>query len=212
MATSLSSFLPYVLPHVPGCPKMAAKEEVLRACIEFCEKSLVWKNTPAAINVVSGTATYAISVPSGGQVVKLEALYHNGERLDPMTTRDLEGLYTDWTTETGTPLYYTQSVPTSVILVPEPDTSITSGLRFQGVYKPTRTATTVEDFLYNDYAEEISAGAVARLLATHGKTWTNPDYAPAFMNKFMGGIGLAKIRASKNFTTQSLRVCNRPFI
>jgi hypothetical protein len=206
MATSLSSFLPYVLPHVPGCPKMAAKEEVLRACIEFCEKSLVWKNTPAAINVVSGTATYAISVPSGGQVVKLEALYHNGERLDPMTTRDLEGLYTDWTTETGTPLYYTQSVPTSVILVPEPDTSITSGLRFQGVYKPTRTATTVEDFLYNDYAEEIGAGAVARLLATHGKAWTNPEIAPWFIGRFNEGIRKASTKAGKNFTGIELTI------
>jgi hypothetical protein len=206
MATALSAFLPYVLPHAPGIPKIAARQEVLRAAIRFCNETRVWRAVMPAVTIVGGTASYAIPVPTGGQVVTIESAKFNGDRIDPVSLDALEAGYPDWQTETSAEVQrYVQLDPDNLILHPVPLSSLTGGLVITASFKPTRTATTLPDLLFNEYADAIAAGALGLILAAQGKPWSNPQLAGYYSNQFGMAIGSASIQAAKSFTRTPLR-------
>jgi hypothetical protein len=72
--------------------------------------------------------------------------------------------------------------------------------------KPTRTSTSIEDFIFEDYAETVYAGARFRLLVVPAKPYTNPELALAFQNQYIGGMNQARQRSSRGFVRSNTSV------
>lgn len=206
MATSLGDFLPYVLPQVPGCPDIAAKAEILRAAIRFCEETRTWKVLMSGVNVVAGTASYAIPVPSGAVLVLVEQAYVDGREITPQTVDVLKERYSNWLVVEGWPQWFTQLEPDRMTLVPKPTADYAAGLVVRGCYKPSRAASTVPDFLFERYAEVIGHGAAALLLATPGKAWTDAKAAAVQDALYQAGRDQARQEAGKAFGRARNRV------
>lgn len=58
------------------------------------------------------------------------------------------------------------------------------GLGVWVALKPSLTATTVENFIYNDFMDTISDGARAKLFAMVNQPWGNPQYATFYKARY----------------------------
>jgi hypothetical protein len=211
VSTALSAFLPFVLPHALGCPDFAAKQEILRAAIKFCEQTRAWKAVMDPVDIVAETATYAIPTPTGAQCVIVEEVYYDGIEITPKTPDQLKEHYPNWLTKTGTPQFYTQLDPDNLTLSPIPEDALADGLVVRGTFAPARTATVVPDLLFNQYVDAIADGAIAELCATPGKPWTNPETAAYRAGLFQRAIDSTKAQVAKAFTRAPNRVRLRTF-
>lgn len=75
-----------------------------------------------------------------------------------------------------------------------------NGLHVWAVLKPLITATTVEDFLYNDFLEDIANGARYRLFEMPGTKWANGEYAAYYKAKYEQAVNKAANRKLKGLT------------
>ena len=55
-------FFKYVRPDVHGCPVAMVKEALRNACIEFCEKSLIWQQEIYCGDLVKDEPKYGINI------------------------------------------------------------------------------------------------------------------------------------------------------
>jgi len=75
-----------------------------------------------------------------------------------------------------------------------------NGLHVWAVLKPLITATTVEDFLYDDFLEDIANGARYRLFEMPGTKWANGEYAGYYKAKYEQAVNKAANRKLKGLT------------
>jgi hypothetical protein len=204
MPVPLDAFLPYVEPHVPGAPVPGMLFEIRNAAIAFCARSRAWKSMDTD-SVAAGVAEYPIPAPPKANVVVVEAVFCDGQPLQPETLDGLRARWTNWITATGTPLCYTQLEPDVLILVPRPVAARVQGLTIRACYQPTRDADTLPDFLLNQYAEVIGRGAAARVLQTPGEPYTNPQKSMFYYQQFEEGVNRAATKAARGFTRAPLR-------
>lgn len=214
----LADFLPFVLPAVPGCSDPMAEQAVLSACIEFAGRSLaVQENTIAS--VVVGVTEYDVDESAMQQLAKVLAVYYYDQPLKKrsreMVTSGFAARGEDipgYTAASGTPTeWFCRNVADAVVSVhPPASASAEDALTVVSAYVPTRSATRVADVLYTDYAEDIAAGAIARLLIVPGQPFTNPALYPMYQGKFSSathqaanlvrvGIGAASSRVNPGF-------------
>lgn len=182
MATALSAFTPYIAPEVPGCPEPLIDDAVRRAAIEFCDKSRALRER-VAVNTVA-SQDYVTLAPTGGDVAHLYKLMVGDETLDPTTRTDF-----DEDGDTGQPLEYYVEPPNTLRLYPVPDAIY--ALVAHVAVKPDRDATTLDDVLYNNWRDEIAAGAKARLMLMSKQPWYNPDDAAVAQGIFQSAIDRA---------------------
>lgn len=199
-----SVFLPYVLPYVPGCPDVAAEDEIVRSAIRFCELSGCWQEMASAQNIVLSTHTYTVPAPANAQCDCVDEVWVNGVHILPANTNELRLFYTDWTTATGAAAYHTQQNQDEVRIVPIPTANITNGLKIRATYKPVPGATTLPAILYQNFAQGVAAGALARLYATKNKAWSDPDAADKAVALFTAEAEAARVKANKSFNHSRL--------
>jgi hypothetical protein len=211
MAT-LSNFYPYVLPEVPGCPEISVDVALRSSLIEFCEKSLVIQRDHDPLTVVAGVVDYDFEPPTGSLVIKVMKAWYKSEELIPLAPDEVEDAelynrsFSDANTAGSQPRYILQKDERTFSLYPIPDANVANGLTMRVAYKPSRTASSFEDVLFEDYAEVIAAGAKARLMMSPGKTYTNPQLAVAMMDMFGRGVNTARSRAGRGHVRSDLSV------
>jgi len=131
MSTNYDEFLPEVLPYVHDCAYPVAINAIRNACIEFCDKTdyLVYTHDP--VSVIAGQAAYALTVPAGTEVARILSGWYDGLRMAPKGEEDLRLQFPlDWRTMTGRPQYFTHAIPSSVTVIPAPQTDATDALKF----------------------------------------------------------------------------------
>jgi hypothetical protein len=62
------------------------------------------------------------------------------------------------------------------------------------VLKPSRTASGVEDWIYETFADVLVSGTVAQVAMIPGKDWTSPDLAMMHKGLYERAITQARIR------------------
>lgn len=204
----LDAFLSYVALHCMGVPEPTLLIEVRSACIEFCERSRVWKER-VSLSVREGRAEYEIPLPEGAQLVKLEEVFYDGDRIEAMAPDALHDRWQRWMSQTGVPSVYTQLDPMTLTLVPKPTVSLSRGLVLRACFKPDRSADTVPDWLFQHYVQPIAAGALARLMAVNSLPCFNPQLAMVQGVAFAEGINKALMAADKGFTRAPRRTVPR---
>lgn len=92
----------------------------------------------------------------------------------------------------GRPMHYWRTTDNVVRLYPTPDA--TYSMDALVVLKPSRTATGVEDWIYETWAEALVDGAVWRLARIPGKSWSNLELAHLHKTRFDRQIANARVR------------------
>lgn len=190
---ALTALRPEVLPHVSECPIPIVDDAILKAVIEFCNRSRAYRFSPSAISVVAGTANYAVSdLPAGMVIAWLLAAELDD---DPLDLLDPGTIPQSWATETGSPSTAIVYSETTIGLRKAPDAA--GSLSVKLALRPALTATTYPDEFHNLYQERIAAGALAKLYAQPNRPWSNPLLVADCRSRFDSGILDAEYRADR---------------
>lgn len=215
----LDLFLPYVLPYAPGCTDTMAKQAVLSACIEFCARTLTVQHT-GTDTVSEGVSDYDVEEPPSLALVRILAVYFLDQKLTPrsreMVVRGAAargGSIPTVAVTLGTPTEWFNRDPAlpQVSIYPTPADTFADALTIVAGYQPTRTATKVPDTLFDDFAEDIAAGAIARLLVMPGYQFSAPAAAKPFITQFSSAMSTAAALARTGLGTGASRVRFRAF-
>lgn len=198
MAKVWADFLDEILPEMRGTPPQSLVTNAVRnAAIEFCERSYVLRMDHPAISAAADTGEYTWSPGTGLKVVRAEEVWYDGKPLTPITVDDLKDLNEHWTSWEGTPLYFVQERVEMLTIVPYPADSLADAIEAKVSVKPSRSATGIDDAIWEKYLEVIASGAKARLFAMSGKPWTNEKLAVYHKGMFDDGIDKARLAAFK---------------
>lgn len=179
-----SSFYPNVVLAAPGCPNPLVDFHLRQASIEFFRRTRAWVKWLDPVITQSILSQYALVTPADTEIVRLEQATIDGAPCQVLNPRDL-GKDTDInplnqagiisrdrkTFRYGAPLQDNQSVSIQVSL------------------KPTQAALGIPDDQFNEYLDDISNGAKARILMTAGTDFYNPDLATVCKAAFESAIG-----------------------
>lgn len=205
-----SYWMPDLLPHVPGCPQVLAEHELLRAAQAFFQQATAWRVDEAPVAVAAGTAEVSVAPSDAGmELVRVDALWYDGEKLDPIAPKTLDAQYaSDWQTHEGTPTSYFQVVPGVVRLYPIPIAASVTGLKRRLIVAPSDTATGLPDDLAQKYRDEIQVGAKSRLMLYPNKPWTNDGLAAVYGQAFSILVAQASVAAARAYV--QARIPSRP--
>lgn len=197
-------FYDYIMPSVQGCPVTMVKNALRNACIEFCEKTLIWKQDSILNDVVEGYDLYVFAPPKDAKVIMPYRVTFNGVEVQPTDLQSLESFMPNWKDlKEETPRYYFLAFDDVVRLVGTPTKTFLNALSADVALKPSRTADKCPEFLFNDWAEVIAAGALARLHAMSGKIWANPEMVNYYNKIFREGISRARSKSAKSWLQES---------
>ena len=207
MSVALSVFYPYALPYVIGAPEPLLERAVRDACIAFCEEtSLIQEVT--IVNVTAGRADYEIDTPSASKLTKVLRVFYKGEVLTPSAVEMVTvGQAFDGTGGVSAPKTYFQKTPTStdITLYPTPEESLLGALVVRAAYAPLRSASQVDDALFEDWAEAI-------IMDMPGQPYSNPGMSMSLGAAFQAAVSSASIQARRGQMVTASRVQPRPFV
>lgn len=213
----LSSFLPFILPSASGCSEPIAKQALIAAAIEFCERTSVVQRTLDPVDVNASDREIELPVPRHQAVTTVLKAWFKGRELalPAQTDIHLPTAYRDNIPDvdgqSGDPVELYHIRAGVVGLNPVPTTDEENVLTVRAAMRPTRSATQLEDVLFEDWVEVLASGALARLHAMPGQPFTDQVQALNRRGEFQLGIGKAYIESSKGKVRTDLRVTPRPF-
>lgn len=189
----LRQFLPLVMPHAPGCSDFVATFNLRLAAIEFCERTLCWRHMTTVTINKDGKA---ISAPPYAAIHRIESAVFDGEiQLEPLQFSDVDEKTMEDTAGTP-PKYITQAQYDTVRVLPFKEGKLTLSLFLKPVNGTemqqdddgivTDAYDVVPEFIYKMHAEQIAAGALARLLSQPDKPWSNMNAALLYGQRFNG--------------------------
>ena len=163
--------LPRVLEKAAACPEPTAIRHLRDACIEFCRRTRVWRESDTfelsddddeALAPYERTQIYEISNAAFIAPADPEDDEDATEDtpLDPVTMDWLDKERPNWRTEEGQPRYITQTGPNTVRIVPK----AAGSLRLELILLPAIDADQVPDILIDNYSREIADGAIGSVL------------------------------------------------
>lgn len=209
---NMTDLLPFVLPHVAGCPDPVALSQIVNAAIRFCRETKIYQRELDKQTILPNVSIYDVSPPDDQTVVsEILELRIAGLRANPVTLDNLNEQFEDWPNRTGTPTTFFFPNKEQVQLVVTPNLKIMNGLYMRAALYPAPTATTLDDEIFNRYYQEIAEGAISNIMALPGKPYSNPQLAMVHGNLFESCITNRAIEAQKSFTRADLRVQMRPF-
>jgi hypothetical protein len=206
---ALSAFTPRIAALVDGCPDPTIEQAVLDACIEFCERTHILKQTLDAVTLLAGVRDVDIDLPAGYKVVRTLKVWIDGSEVGAATEGQIESplMVVDSISNvdpyTGTPFCYSEVLPGTIRLFPA--TIETCTLNARVALKPARGSKTVDDLLFENWAEAISDGALLRLFAMPER-FGDGKRAVYHDTRFRQALGQAKQEAVAGRTSPRLRV------
>ena len=207
---ALSAFYPRVLPYLPGCSEPFASQVILDAAIDFCEKSLTLRQNLDTFRTVIGTIEYDLDPPSTqhdiNRVMSVAVNYKE------LAAGMAEVVRNDLPTANSTPLAFYTSRADSVFvlrLTPPPDAvyPVVVGVSLS----PARTATLLDDDLYNQWIDPIVSGALARAMQMPDQPFTNFTQARYLLDSAAKQTISSRIDGNYGLIRGSMSVRSRSF-
>jgi hypothetical protein len=211
MKTAHTAFLDQVLPHVPGCTNEMALLEIKNTIIDFCEKSLILQADHDPVTALEGIMDYDLEPPKDYLVTKIMKAWYMGQELDmespdEIKTPSVYNQNSGYLVNRGDPRFLLQKEPRTFSVYPIPDETARLALTLRVALKPTRSASTIDNIIYEEYAETIGHGAVSRLALSPGKPYSDVKLAAARNGLYLAGLNVARDRAQKGNVRQSKHV------
>ena len=199
------------MPYVLGCPEPLAKQALLDAAIEFCNRSAAVSISLDPITVVKGIATYEVETPAQTGVAAVLRLWYDGHLLTPVPYDTATALFEQ---SGGTPRYffgqYVDEV-FSVTLMPTPDKPLANGLRIRAALTPNRNATQVHEILFDRYVDDVVQGAIGIICAVPDQPFSDAAQATVASTRARAGANLARGEIMHGNVQSSLSVKMRAF-
>lgn len=210
---ALTAFLPYLIPHVPGCSEPYAVQALRSTCIEFCAKTLLFQEI-SVYPTQAGVGELELDIPSNAVLTKILTVSWKNRLLQPLTTETvreavlLRGAVSDVLVQQSEPRGYFQRVPNApeISLYPLPSESESDVLTIKAAFVPSRVSATVPDFLFEDWVDEIAAGAAMRLMLTPSQPFANPALAGVHKQMYETGVREGLIEARHGQLVAASRV------
>ena len=214
MTVALETFIPDIAVECSGASNPLILSAVRTAVIEFCRKSLYWQEEADPVTLTEGVAEYALSAPTGRQIVQIMSVNIDGEgTLPPLTLEQVERALPQWRTVQGSPVGFVAVNPETFRLIAERNGPYATGtLTATVAYAPTRTGGVVPDAIYDQHFEVIKHGTLARLKAMMGHAFYDPQAAIYYTGRFTAGVNAAAVERNKGFSRANLRVEPRAFV
>lgn len=204
------NFYEYVMPSVQGCPVSMVQSAIRSACIEFCEKTLIWKQDSIKNDILEGLDLYTFAPPLSAKVVMPYRITikdedtNNEKEIEQIALNTLESFDPHWRERTSRiPDYYVLVTDDTVRFIGTPTEDLLESLTACVALKPSRSAKQCPTFIYNDWAETIAAGALAKLHAMKQKDWAIPDLVSYYDRVFKAGISRARSKSEKSWLKES---------
>lgn len=214
---TLAKFLPFVMPFARSCPQEVAEQAILDAAIDFCEQTGVLQRTLDPLDVGAGVMEYELLLPTKQELVQVKRAWFKGSELTPVAVEAV-GIPQAWrddvpgvTPQAGDPQAFYSSSRNSIAVYPRPRIAEEGVLTVRAATKPSRSATQLEDELFEDWVEAIAAGALMRLHAAPGTAYTDTTRSETRRTEFQVAVNKAKYRANFGRTRGELAVTMRPF-
>lgn len=209
MATLITAFYPHILAELPKAPKVLVREYIRQTCISFCEETLINRQIQTPYVTVANQRDYNFTQPTNELVYKVMSAELAGVPIDYETPEALDIHYPGWRKPTnvlqvGAPAAVTQLNATSFMLVPTPTVSAQE-IVLDVACKPTNTADSVADILFNEYYQEIAWGVKAQLMIMSDKPWTNAAQGVAYGKMFADAIIQTSNRQQEGFGRPRIR-------
>ena len=211
MSAAHTAFLDYVMPDVPGCTNAMALLAIKNTIIDFCEKSLILQQDHDPVTAAKGVVDYDLEPPSGYLVVKIMNAWYKGQKLDPLSPDQIQtpSVYNQNSGDLvnkGDPRFYLQKEARAFSLYPIPAETVPLSVTMRIALKPNRTLNTIEDVIFDDYAEIIGYGAVSRMALSPGKPFSNRQLAADKQSLYIAGLNVARDRAQNGYVRSSKHV------
>lgn len=198
--TDLDEAYSLVLPFVPGAPDQTVLHWLQEKAIEFCARTLVWQSEAAPVLTVADRAAYDIPVPDDAALVKVLSwqLDGRGQWVTPAFGRQMVARGADgdiaWTEDKAT--FQVHPVPAEA----------GKAMVISAAYKPTREATEIPTFIYEQHIRAIADGAIGVISAMR-QPWRDMEQAALFEGKFERAVVKAAAAISRgNGRTRDRRV------
>lgn len=215
----VADFLPFVLPYVPGCSNPMAEQAIVSSCIEFCENSQLVQNVHS-VDVVAGVTDYDVELLPQASLVKVLAVFYMGNKLRARSRENVVSGFAfrdepiageSLTAGTPTEWFMRQAETNLISVYPPPATSVAGAMTVVSTQQPAYGATRVPDILFDNYADAIGAGAVARLLLVPGQPFSAPAQAGVYRAQFLDAMGNASAIGRRGRVPAASRVQRRFF-
>jgi hypothetical protein len=207
---ALSAFYPRILPYLPGCSEPLASQVLLNSAIEFCENSMVLRQNLDTFTTVVGVTQYDLAPPSAQHDInRVMGVTLAGTELRPGMA---EIVRNDLPTDTAKPrAFYTDRTDSvfSLRLTPPPDAVYPVVVAV--TLRPTRSATLLDDDLYNIWIDPIVSGAIARAMLVPDQAFTNPAQADYLLRSAAKQTNTSRIESTYGLVRGSMSVRYRPF-
>lgn len=207
---ALSAFYPRILPYLPGCSEPMVNQVLVNSAIEFAEASLTIRQNLDPFNTVVGISEYDLDPPSiNHDINRVMGVMVDGKELHPGMA---EAIRNDLPTAHAKPRgFYTDRTDNTFMLrlTPPPD----------GVYpvvvavtlRPSRSATQLDDDMYNIWIDPIVSGAIARAMMIPDQPFTNYQQAQYLLDSAAKQTNNSRIEGNYGLVRGSMRVRARPF-
>ena len=171
------------------------------------------------INVVAGKNVYELSPPIGANIRNVTRIWYLGRELKVINNDDsavgAETYNPDFATAdiaVGDPTCALYDYVTRTISFDRlPLAAEAKGITVRCALSPSRTATTVPDFLLSDYEDAIANGAISRIARIPAQGYTDQSTAALSQSIYAAARHSATIRANKASARSESRVAMRPF-
>lgn len=197
-----STFLPQVLPYAVGAPEPTAITAIRNATIEFLRNTHFLQASLTPISVVADTAEYQVTVPTDYELTSVRALYFDHVRLSPVSELEVRHDHRD--NQKATPSAFFMKSDNTLVLHRTPDVNGT--LTGTIAICPTIRSTGVDALIADKFLEDISAGALSRLLMVPGEPFYDPQLAAFHKKHFASAVANAKALKNKSLVGAPLQV------
>lgn len=201
MATvAWDTMFPLLAPYLPAVPDAVMRSALAASAADFLGRTHLWRQVLDPIITAPGESEYELYADA--VIESVLTLRHENVVLRPVDPRK----NAVFDSPSGTPLRYWMVGDTTVRLYPAPDK--TGKLECYAALKPSRTASGVESWVYETWADALADGAIWQLARIPSKPWSDAQMALEHKTRFDRAIVNARTRDLQQI---NLRVQGRAF-
>lgn len=217
----LDALYPYVLPYVLGVPEPVMAGEIRLALVEFCRRSGILHDENW-IDLQKNVQEYFLETHCEYDIVRIFRVdMLNRWSFSPTIQRPIgnQGGPFNSIGYWGTgwwcgPWGFYVVAPNVIRITPATQQDFKKGLRVEFIIQPKQDSCGLNSYLYQQWAEGIAAGAIARLKRMKGQDiqWYDPQGAAEFEAKFQKELGRARSTSDMNNTSGPVMMTAQRFI
>lgn len=204
----VSDFYPRLAAYVMGCPEPTMAQALVDASIAFCDDSMAIRHRLDAFTTFPGEAFYGMDAPAQQTISRVLDVWVNGGRLAATVADEVN----DGSSSRGSPsTFYSRRNDSQLELVLYPTPDATLNVTAEVALRPLRSATSLENDLFDLWMDAIITGAMSRIYAIPDQPFSSPKLAQE--NLFMATrlSSKARVDASYGRIRGSGSVRMRPF-